>query len=183
MIFECSDGYRPTMPVSRTLEGNGWLAIQDLDAPEGTSWTPHKMNGHYCEFAPSYLAWQDPPKNSGKYEWPYGLVSIRIQLDDPVERMAKPRDSKEYLVGFKAFKEHCSKCHAVNGAGGILGPELNYPKNITEYWQRKDIEAFVRNPRAYRHESKMPSFQQIDERKIRLIVDYLEYMTAEKRSP
>ncbi len=54
-----------------------------------------------------------------------------------------------------------------------MGPELNSPKNITEYWHKKDILAFIKDPKSYRHNSHMPSLNLLD-KEIDSIYDYLE---------
>jgi hypothetical protein len=32
-----------------------------------------------------------------------------------------------------------------------MGPRLNYPKSVTEYWNKKAIKAFILNPSSFRH--------------------------------
>ena len=51
---------------------------------------------------------------------------------------------------------------------------------ITEYWQKEDIRAFVKNPYAYRYNSKMPPVAGITDQQIDQILDYLKYMTQQK---
>ena len=89
---------------------------------------------------------------------------------------------KNQLAGFELYKKNCMKCHSVNKVGGVMGPEMNVPKNITEYWQTKDIKAFVKNPYSYRYNSKMPPVVNLQDDELDLIVDYLTYMKAYKIS-
>ena len=38
LVFECADGYQKTMPLRQALSADGWIAVQDLDAPERRQW-------------------------------------------------------------------------------------------------------------------------------------------------
>jgi hypothetical protein len=39
IIFECEDGYKPMMPLEKFLSAKSFLAISDVDAPEGELWS------------------------------------------------------------------------------------------------------------------------------------------------
>lgn len=182
VVFECSDGYRPTMDGKTIASGGGWLAIRDLDAPDGLRWSPPRANGRTSKLEPCYLVWPDVSGWNNVYAWPYALTQIHIEQEDLFKAMAFPRNAKQHQDGFEAFKIHCAKCHAMNGAGGVLGPELNYPKNVTEYWRHDVLKKFVRNPGDFRRGSKMPSLAYLEDATLDSILDYLQYMTNEKRS-
>jgi mono/diheme cytochrome c family protein len=64
--------------------------------------------------------------------------------------------------------------------GGVLGPELNAPKNVTEYWQLHDLKAFIRNPESYRYQSKMPAFSHFSDADIDAVLAYLQQMKQQK---
>lgn len=84
--------------------------------------------------------------------------------------------------GFGLFQRNWGICQALNGVGGQMGPELNYPKNITEYWRSlTDIKAFVKNPTSYRHASKMPVVTHLSNNELDEIARYLQYMAGHKR--
>ena len=70
----------------------------------------------------------------------------------------------------------------MNGVGGVMGPEFNSPKNITEYWTRKDIMAFAKNPQSYRINARMAALPNITDGELNDVVDYLEYMVGHKIS-
>ncbi len=60
-----------------------------------------------------------------------------------------------------------------------MGPELNYPKNVTEYWKPDQLKLFIKNPADFRHDSKMPRLELQDDQ-IDLILEYLTFMAAQK---
>ena len=82
--------------------------------------------------------------------------------------------------GFLLVKENCLGCHSVNLVGGDLAPELNVPKNVTEYWRKDDIRALVRNAASFRARSKMPAFPHLADADLDAILYYLETMKAQK---
>ncbi len=88
--------------------------------------------------------------------------------------------SAQAQQGFALFKQHCLKCHSINLQGGALGPELNAPKNVTEYWQRHDLKAFIKNPESYRYQSKMPAFSFFSDAEIDAVLAYLQQMKQQK---
>jgi mono/diheme cytochrome c family protein len=53
--------------------------------------------------------------------------------------------------GFQTFRVQCLPCHAINRAGGNVGPELNLPRNILEYRNPGVVRAFIKNPLAFRY--------------------------------
>ena len=60
-----------------------------------------------------------------------------------------------------------------------MGPELNFPKSVTEYWHVEDLKAFIQKPESYRNEVKMPNLG-IKPKEAEEIVKYLEYMSKNK---
>ena len=66
--------------------------------------------------------------------------------------------------------------------GGVLGPELNAPKNVAEYWQVNDLKNFIRNPESFRYQSKMPAFGHLSDADIEAILAYLQQMKQQKIS-
>ena len=61
-----------------------------------------------------------------------------------------------------------------------MGPEFNVPKNITEYWTRDNIVAFVQDPQSFRYNSQMYAITHLSEEELHGIVDYLTYMADKK---
>lgn len=172
LTFICKDGYAPSMPLGDVLRNNGFLAYKDLDEHlQGKEWADSLAT----RFKPFYLVWQE----EAVHVWPYGLYQIRLNKREDEFAAAIPADAKA-MAGFAIFKENCMKCHSMNKVGGVLGPELNFPKNITEYWNKEDIWNFARNPQSYRYNSKMPGQPDLKRETFEAIYLYLSQMQKQK---
>lgn len=175
IIFLCKDGYNPGMPLGTVLMNEPYLAIRDLEAPEGKNW----MDTLQGKWNPFYLVWTNHSMGDKGYTWPYGLAHLQFKASDAAYKAAMPSDSK-MMAGFELYKEKCMKCHSMNMVGGIMGPEMNVPKNITEYWQIADIKGFVKNPYSYRYNSKMPPVAHLKDMELDQIIEYISYMKGQK---
>jgi len=72
--------------------------------------------------------------------------------------------------GAEVFKEKCAVCHAVAGAGGAIGPDL------TKVGATRDalyIQTQLQDPKAYKKDSKMPSFMDMPKEDKDALVAYL----------
>lgn len=170
IVFVCGDGYRPTMKMEKLLRGAPYLAFRDMDAKQG-NWLEHGST----QFAPYYIVWTDVPFNDHSWSMPYGLVKVEIKKAD--DKLI-PKDSS-VMMGYTLFRDRCNRCHQINGIGGDMGTELNYPKSVTEYWKEADLKAFIKQPKSYRQNAKMPDMGSTDA-EITAIVDYLKYMAQHK---
>ncbi|MES2517303.1 MAG: cytochrome c [Bacteroidota bacterium] len=179
MIFECEDGYKPEMPLKKLIDAKAFLAISDVDAPKGSEWEKIIKDGHEMKAAPFYIVYQDVSDKDGSYKWPYNVVKLHFEPVTENLAFILPND-KSAKKGYELFQKHCQTCHAINGVGGEMGPELNFPKNITEYWKTEDLHAFIKNPSAYRHSVKMPKLTLTDA-DISEIIKYLKAMKNQKK--
>jgi hypothetical protein len=176
-IFECTDGYRSTMRLSHLFKNyKGTIAVRDLSAPAGKYW-PDSLEQ---KFSPYYLVWSDVPQPNHYYSWPYGLTTIRIASGIDEFKNSYPVNSPEYSLGFYLIRDHCLNCHSVNKEGGLMAPEFNIPKNITEYWKDEDIIAFAKKPNSYRYNAKMPPISTITDSEFYEIVRYLKFIAEYK---
>ena len=175
IIFLCKDGYNPSMALSKVMQNEPYLAIRDLDAQEGKNW----MDTLQGKWHPFYLVWTNHSEGAKGYTWPYGLKYLQFKTSDAAYKAAFPLD-EEQIAGFELYKEKCMKCHSMNMVGGVMGPEMNVPKNMTEYWKIEDIKAFVKNPYGYRYNSKMPPVADLKEADLDKIIAYIVYMKGQK---
>ena len=180
VVFECEDGYKPEMNLVKLLEAKAYLAISDVDAPAGREWAQILKDGHEMIAAPFYVIYEGVDPKDGTFKWPYNLVKIHFAPANENEASLKPLNAPEAMAGYALFTQKCQTCHAINGIGGLMGPELNYPKSITEYWKRADLKGFIINPSAYRNSVKMPKLT-INDSQAEAIVVYLEYMANFKK--
>lgn len=172
VTFTCSDGYQPTQKISELMSAEGFLAFQDLALKDtGKSW-PDSVSE---KFVPLYLVWKNIPYDETTLGWPYGLIKIKIEKANTLYDPITPHSEPTAMKGFELYKKHCIKCHSINKIGGNLGPEMNYPKNITEYWPKTNIIAFVKNPQSFRYNAKMPAIDYLEEEDYLEILNYLEF--------
>ena len=181
LVFECEDGYSPSMSLEKVLGKQSFLAVKDLDAPKGSDWIDIVKGPETKKIAPFYVVYTDAPEKDYTYKCPYNLVRMRLAPISDETKVLFPKDDDTMVKGYDLFRIHCKTCHSVNGIGGKMGPELNFPKSVTEYWKTDEIKKFVKNPADYRNEAKMPAQTQLSDLEINEIVRYLEYMAKHKK--
>jgi cytochrome c2 len=178
IVFECIDGYKPEMPLELFLATKPYLAFRDVDAKR-TDWEPISKNGNKMDAAPFYLVYTDAPANDDHYKWPYNLIKIHLEPIDKSKTALYPKDPSK-VAGYTLFQNQCITCHAINGIGGEMGPELNYPKSVTEYWIEAELVNYIVNPASFRNKVKMPTLG-ITKQQSEEIVGYLKYMAENKK--
>ena len=114
---------------------------------------------------PFYLVWSGPEQDDPhRYPWPYQLAAIEIapfEARYPHTLPAGEPAGSPAWTGFAVFRAECVACHAINGEGGTIGPELNLPLSIVEYRPAEQIKRFVRDPAQFRY-SSMPANPHLD---------------------
>jgi cytochrome c2 len=178
VVFECEDGYKPEMSLEKLLTAKAFLAVSDVDAPKGREWEQIFKDGHEMKAEPFYVVYEGVSPEDTDYKWPYNLVKIHFAPLHENDAALMPKD-KSALAGYELFKNRCQTCHAINKIGGKMGPELNYPKSVTEYWKTEDLKAFIQIPANYRNDVKMPTLG-IKPDEANEIVKYLAYMSEHK---
>ena len=190
-VFTCSDGYEPTVPVGRALRHRAWLAFaRDRSAPRRsgqTGFTIYKLESgerKLIPLAPFYLIWDNLDdellRAEGDYGWPYQLVGIDLaRAEDRFPKMVPPATTSLYaLEGFAAFRIHCSRCHAIAGEGGTIGPDLHAPVNITRVRSREWLQRWIADPSQILPTSRMPRFQRKVPTPSRVIDQIIAYLSA-----
>ena len=180
IVFECSDGYKPEMPLELFLNANPYLAYQDVDAPKGAKWEPIIKDGNEMNAEPFYIVYTSVSEKDTRYKWPYNLVKIYLEPLNKSTLELYPLKNRKLETGYTLFKNQCLTCHSINGIGGAMGPELNYPRSVTEYWKEKELVDYIVNPASFRYKVKMPTLG-ITKQQSQEIVDYLKYMSENKK--
>ncbi len=189
LLFRCRDGYEPTIPVRRFLEHRAWLAFQRI----GSGFSLAKRESgelRRVALAPFYLVWENLDdaglRQEGDYGWPYQLEGVDvIRTRERFPRMRPPDGApRSVQAGFEAFRIHCSRCHALYGEGGRLGPEL-HPEVVQALgrdWLRRWIDDPGQIAANARMERLNPALSD-RERVIDSILDYLDAMAAAGPAP
>jgi mono/diheme cytochrome c family protein len=175
VVFVCSDGYRARLPIANIRDG-GVLAARDTSVPLDVRWQPLRQGREYMLPTPYYLVW--PPRRNPaiEYPWPYRVVALELARPEQKVQTGDPAVSR----GEDLFRQYCARCHAVNLQGGTLGPELNVPLNVTEYWNAETLKKLIQDPALVRASSKMPASTQLHGADVDAIVAYLTFMKGNK---
>ena len=188
LLLRAHDGYMRPVSGRVLLEPGGVLAygepalMASKDAPPRFS----PIDRRSVDPAPFYLVWtgegQGDPHES---PWPYQLSTIEVA---PF-RVAFPHTPPVGLdaddpgwAGYALFQQACAPCHAVNGEGGKIGPDLNVPQNILEYRPVAQVRAYIRNPEAFRYTS-MPAHPGLTETDLDALIAYFHAMRDRKHDP
>ena len=185
-LLEALDGYTRTAPGSQLASGGAWLAFGDAArAARGESgFDP--IDRRQIDPGPFYLVWTGPGRNDAhRWPWPYQLARIAIARFEerfPHTVPVGAADGSPARRGFELFRRECAMCHAINGEGGTVGPELNVPRSIVEYRPAEQIKAYVRDPQSFRYTS-MPSHHDLGDADLDALIAYFTHMSAHKRDP
>jgi mono/diheme cytochrome c family protein len=182
-FLRARDGYTKPADGARLLEAGGYLAFADAERADG-SWEP--IDRRQVDPGPFYLVWSEPGQNDlHRYPWPYQLVVIEMapfeaEFPHTAPKGIAPDDPA--WSGYAIFRRECVSCHAVNGEGGRVGPELNVPRSIVEYRPSEQIKAYVRDPQSFRY-TTMPSHRHLSDAQLDALVAYFRAMSERKRDP
>lgn len=165
--FICTDGYNPRINLDAILGNKGYIVDKIINEGKEEALIPKHQ--------PYYLAWENI-QDVDILPWPYALVNMRlINLADEKEYLL-PVEDAHAAKGLQLYKTYCMKCHAINGIGGIMGPELNYPRNIIQYFQQDSLYSYVKNPQAFRYNNRMAPVKNITKADMEAIINYFKYI-------
>jgi len=182
-IFATKDGYSPNVSFDAVKEHVAYLVFQEHGKRE--EFEPVQQGKTQLSPGPYYLVWKEGAKIGQEIPWPYQLVKIELTRFAEKYPLLYPSgaatDSME-RKGFLVFKSECIRCHSINLQGGEVGPELNAPQNVTEYWRPEVLQAFIKNAPSFRFKSKMPPFTQLSDAQVASVIAYFRYMAQHKIS-
>jgi mono/diheme cytochrome c family protein len=180
------DGYARTAPGSQLAEGGAFLALDDAERVARGESGFDPIDRRQVDAGPFYLVWTGPGRSDAhRYPWPYELARVEVMQFEERFPHTVPDGAAEGSParrGFAIFRRECVSCHAVNGEGGSVGPELNVPKSVAEYRDPAWIKAYVRDPSAIRYTS-MPSHRHLTDADLDALVAYFAHMSAHKHDP
>lgn len=184
VLFRALDGYKRLAEGPRLGEEGGFLALGDAD--RGTAaeavWLP--IGRERADPGPYYLVWTGADQGDPHvHPWPYQLASV--ELVEPDEEFPAilprglPRDDSAWR-GLAIFRRDCLTCHAVNGQGGVVGPEMNLPRSIVEYRDPVQLKEFIRDPQSFRY-TRMPANPQLSDQDLDDLLAYFGAMRERKQ--
>jgi mono/diheme cytochrome c family protein len=185
-FLRARDGYVKPAVGERLLEEGGYLAFADAERSHGEEigWEP--IDRQQVDPGPFYVIWSRPhQRDPHRYPWPYQLISIEIARFETEFPHTAPTDlpaAAPAWDGYAIFRSECIACHAINGEGGKIGPDLNVPQSVVEYRPSEQIKAYIRNPLAFRYTS-MPPHPHLSDEQIDAIVAYFAAMKDRKHDP
>lgn len=182
VVFRALDGYARPTTVARLEEDGGWLAFGDATLSDGFA----PMGPRQIDPGPFYVVWTgDGQRDPHVYPWPYQLASIEIvDLDRRWTHIAPtgvPKDQAAW-AGYGIFRRECIACHAVNGEGGTVGPDLNIPQSVVEYRPTEQLKAYIKNPATFRY-GGMPSHEHLSAADLDALISYFQAMRDRKHDP
>ncbi len=181
LVFHCADGYEARLPLGDldVATPTGVLAFHDVEAASG--WEPFAQGKETVTPAPFYLVWTG---GGLKRPWPDKLVAISVENMAAALRDITPGAAAIDAAprrGFRLFEQNCLGCHSANLRGGTLGPELNVPRNVTEYREEAFLREFIASPSSFRARSKMPDFKgQLSAAQMDDLLEYLKWLRGHK---
>jgi mono/diheme cytochrome c family protein len=192
ILLTCSDGFKPSIAQEQFDNASAYLAFERV-GQKSFSLTNKLEGNKRVELSPVYLIW-DLPKNAPKHEWAYMIVGLdRVSFAKTYPQIAPltaggiaAESAASVQRGFVAFRNHCLACHTINGEGGDKAPELNFPVNITEYYNETWLRKWIADPTSIRFSTTMPALA-VDpaEREVVMtdLIAYLKLMAYNKRQP
>ncbi|HIF92205.1 MAG: cytochrome c [Myxococcales bacterium] len=188
LLLRALDGY--TRPVSGQdlLEVGAYLAFGEPDLMRGIESPPvfSKIDRRGVDPGPFYLVWTGPDQSdSHVHPWPYQLATIEIAPFSEGFPHTVPTEldpGNMGWAGYALFQRSCASCHAINGEGGKVGPDLNIPRSIVEYRPLPQIRSYIRDPQKTRYTS-MPAHPNLTESDLDALIAYFRAMSRRKHDP
>lgn len=180
ITFIASDGYWSERALKDLPDRPAVLAFRHLGDPPSQPFRDAIQGNRTFNPGPYVLVWEGAYRDSDHLPIPWSITEVILQRERIPEPLLPPGRDPKTLRGLELWRLNCSRCHSINKFGGSVGPELNVPLNVTEYWSRDRLVQLIENPASLRWNSKMPSFSWMPQGDREAILRYLETMRESK---
>ena len=157
VLFTCTDGYQPSIPMSEFQRYSGYLLFEEI----GGKFQIDKSyeNKGLVNLGPYALFWDTNRNPELKKEepawWPYQVAKIDLVLfKDRFPKLA-PKKSASKLIkeGFAHYRKYCTGCHSISGkGGGSSGVDL---AGVYKRLGKTKLFSYIDHPRKVNPKSKM----------------------------
>jgi len=186
ILFTCTDGYQPSIPVSRFGQHKAYLVFKRDDVADFSVENKNE-GGQKVTLAPFYLIWDnlhDPYiKAMGPHDWPYQLTTFDlIQFSERFPKMDPgERASTSVKRGFAYFREFCITCHKIEGEGGTKAMDLILPTPVIENRSDEWLANWIRDPHKINPVSQMPAMNPGVPKLNKVIADIIAFLKAKSK--
>jgi cytochrome c2 len=180
ITFIAADGYRSSTRISELPKRVGVLAYREQSSNNRSFFSDSKHGKKDFNPGPFVLVWEGSYRDADQLPTPWSITEITLGHDSIPKELIPKETSERISNGLRLWREHCLRCHSINKVGGAVGPELNVPVNITEFWPKERLHQMIENSTSLRWGSAMPSFSWLSKQEREALVEYLEVMSRNK---
>jgi mono/diheme cytochrome c family protein len=177
-VLTAIDGYASQTSADKLGEEGGCLAYEDEG---GDGWEP--IGRKKADPGPFYLVWTKENQSAkNEYAWPWQLMSVNlISFEERFPEVVPKGEKKGSAAhrGYMIFRGQCLRCHSINQQGGKIGPDLNAPKSVVAYREKKWLLGYIKKPSDTRY-TEMPDHSHLSQRDLD---DLWAYFSVKAKQP
>jgi mono/diheme cytochrome c family protein len=166
----CDDGWLSLVPLDWLARYPGAVLALAEGPGDGRPLAPPR--GPVFLAFPSDGTPRDRAVDDNGYAWGVAII-VYVRRERLLAPLATAAPSEEVARGGSLYLGHCLHCHAIGGAGGMVGWDLSRP-NVLSYRDAQRVRDYIVDPRRLLPEGRMPSFRgQLSPSEIDALIAYL----------